>query len=54
MFNYFYFSAPNTHCALVVAQPKKKQVPFTMTIGDVELVHECFPKHSGRGTERMK
>ena len=24
---------------------EKKQVPFSMTIGNVELMHECFPKH---------
>ena len=25
-----------------------------MAIGDAELVHECFPKHSRMGTARMK
>ena len=32
----------------------KKQVPFRMAIGNVELMHECFPKHSRMGTARMK
>ena len=25
-----------------------------MAIGNVELMHKCFPKHSRMGTERMK
>ena len=25
-----------------------------MAIGNGELMHECFPKHSGMGTARMK
>ena len=25
-----------------------------MVIGNVELMHECFPKHLLMGTERMK
>ena len=33
---------------------RKKKVPFSMAIGDWELMHECFPKHSRIGTERMK
>ena len=33
---------------------RKKQVPFSMAIGNVELMLECFPKHSRMGTERTK
>ena len=29
-------------------------LPFSMTIRNVELMHECFPKHSPMGTARMK
>ena len=36
---YFYFLAPNTHCALADG---KKQVPFSMDIGYEKLMHECF------------
>ena len=25
---------------------RKKEVPFSMTIGNGELMQECFPKHS--------
>ena len=50
---YFYFNTPNTHCALVVAL-SEKQVPFSMAIGNGELVHECFPEHSRMGAARMK
>ena len=35
----------------------KKQVytvPFSMAIGNVELMHECFTKHLCMGTARMK
>ena len=32
----------------------KKQAPFSMAIGNVELIHECFPKHSRMGTARIK
>ena len=31
----------------------KKQVPFSMAIGNEELMHECFPKHLCMGTTRM-
>ena len=30
-----------------VVSPKKK-VPFSIAIGNGELMHECFPKHSRR------
>ena len=32
----------------------KKEVPFSMTIGNEELMDECFPKHLRMGTARMK
>ena len=32
----------------------KNQVSFSMTIGNEELMHECFPKHLRMGTARMK
>ena len=32
----------------------KKEVAFSMAIGNRELIHECFPKHSRMGTARMK
>ena len=31
-----------------------KNVPFSMAIGNVELMHECFPKHSYMGTRKNK
>ena len=31
-----------------------KQVPFSMAIGNVELMHECFPKRQRMGITRMK
>ena len=33
---------------------RKKKVPFSMDIGNGELMHECFPKHLRMGTARMK
>ena len=33
---------------------RKNKVPFSMAIGNWELIHECFPKHSRMGTARMK
>ena len=54
MRKYFYFFAQNTLCALVVALSEKKQVPFNIAIGNEELMHECFTKHSRMGTARMK
>ena len=33
---------------------RKNEVPFRMAIGNGELMHECFHKHSGMGTVRMK
>ena len=50
----FYHFTPNTHCSLVVALLGKKQVPFSMAIGNVKLVQEWFSKHSRMGTARMK
>ena len=32
----------------------KEQVPFSMAIGNGELMQECFPKHSRMGAARMK
>ena len=54
MLNFLQFFATNTHCALVVALSEKKQVAFGISIGNEELKHECFPKHSHMGTARMK
>ena len=33
---------------------RNEEVPFRMAIGNGELMHECFPKHSRMGTARMK
>ena len=32
----------------------KEQVPFSMAMGNGELMQECFPKHSRMGTARTK
>ena len=32
----------------------KKKVSFSMAIGNLEPMHECFPKHSRMGTAGMK
>ena len=35
--------------------PKRKMRKYlSMAIGNEELMHECFPKHSRMGTVRMK
>ena len=44
MHNYFYFFDPYTHSVLIVALSEKKQAPFSMAIGNVELAQECFLK----------
>ena len=31
---------------------RREQVPFSMAIGNWELMHECFPKHPRMGTAR--
>ena len=33
---------------------EKNQVPFSMAIENGQLMRECFPKHSRRGTARIK
>ena len=38
-------------CQRTISPAKKK---YYTAIGNVELMHECFPKHSHRGTTRMK
>ena len=40
--------------SFIVLTERKKKVPFSMAIGNEELMHECFPKHLGIGTARMK
>ena len=32
----------------------KMQVPFSMAVGNGELMHDCFPKHSCMGTAKLK
>ena len=39
-------------CTLVVAL--SDEVPFSIAIGNEELMPECFPKHSRLGTAIMK
>ena len=38
----------------IVFTEQKKNVPFSMAIGNGELMHECFPKHLRMRTARMK
>ena len=33
---------------------QSNEVPFSMAIGNGELMHECFTKHSRMGTARLK
>ena len=33
---------------------RENKVPFSMTIGNEDLMQECFPKHSRMGTARIK
>ena len=33
---------------------RKEEVPFSMAIGNRELMHEYFPKHSPMRTARMR
>ena len=36
----------------VISASEKKQVLFRMAMGNVELMHECLPKHSGIRTAK--
>ena len=38
-------------CSYIIG---KKEVTFSMAIGNEELMEECFPKHWRMGTVRMK
>ena len=42
------------HVQFLLYQREKKEVPFTMAIGNWELMYEFFPKHSRMGTARKK
>ena len=33
---------------------KKKKVSFSVAIGNVEVIQECFPRNVRMGTARMK
>ena len=33
---------------------EKIKYKISLAVGDVELMHECFPKHSHMGTARIK
>ena len=39
---------------LFIAFTERKKVPFSVTIGNGELMHECFPKHLSMGKARTK
>ena len=39
---------------LIAFTERKKKVPFSIAIGNRELMNECFPKHLRMGTARMK
>ena len=39
---------------IAVFAQQREQVPFSMAMGNVELMHEYFPKHLYMGTGRMK
>ena len=39
---------------IAVFVEQREQVPFSMAIRNVELVHECFKKHLRMGTAKMK
>ena len=39
---------------LAPKRERKEEVPFSMAIGNGELMQECFPEHSRVGTARMK
>ena len=42
------------HVYILLPKDRNEEVPFSMAIGNGELMHECFPKHSRIGTARMK
>ena len=48
------FKSPNTGIRQISPTPALSQVPFSMAIGNGELMHECFPKNLRMGTARMK
>ena len=50
---YFYCCTEYSHVH-VQLNYWKKEVSFSMTIGNEELMHECFPKHLRMGTAIMK
>ena len=51
---YFYRTALESHCALVVALSEKIKYHSSGAIGNAELIQKCFPKHSSMRTARMK
>ena len=55
MLTYLYFLYPEYtlfgNCSFAVG---KTQVPFSMAIGNEELMQKCFPKPSSKGSARMK
>ena len=42
------------HVYFLMHQRQKKEVPFSMAVGNEKLMQECFPKHSLTETARMK
>ena len=42
------------HVYIFLHQERNEEVPFSMAIGNGELMPECFPIHSRMGTARMK
>ena len=39
---------------ITIFAKQSDQVTFSMAIGNVQLMHECLPKHLRMGTARMK
>ena len=39
---------------IAVFAERRQQVSFSTAIGNVKLMHECFPKHLSMETARMK
>ena len=50
----FYLIALDSHNVYIVIEVRREQVPFSMAIENMELMHECSPKHLRMGTARLK
>ena len=52
---YYYYSGVKFNTKTKsIREERREQAPFSMAVENVELMHKCWPKHSLKGTAKLK